>query len=191
MPNKPKYKYYKWLGWLGWIIFLAVVFATTWLAQRTPSNIDISDQTELLLPDYGLTNFITTGLDQQGRLDYQLTAQKMLHYPQANTELIEPLMSIYGEQNWYLQAQKGEISADGQEIWLQGATTLWREPEFTPLTIFSHNVHLHRPTSLATTSEFAIILTSYTQTRSYGMRAYLATEQIELLSQVKGHYELK
>ncbi len=194
----------RWLGvrysvyrWIGWIILCVIAFATTWLVQINKSieTPDSSVQNEQQRPDYTLKNFITFSMTPEGKIDSRLQAQNMLHYPKSNTKLSTPIMLFYKREqpNWHVKAEKGEITPNGEEIWLQGMTTFWREEtaDQMAMMILSKNVYFHKPTQFAESKALSIIHNNNTITQSIGMKAYLQIEQIELFSRVRGYYETK
>ncbi|MCV6638827.1 LPS export ABC transporter periplasmic protein LptC [Candidatus Albibeggiatoa sp. nov. NOAA] len=185
------------LRWTGWIMLCVIAFATTWLSQSN-KGIEATDeamQAAEEVPDYTLKKFKTYSMTPEGKIDSQLQAQSMLHYPESNTKLSVPVMLFYKQEqpNWHVQAEKGEITPNNEDIWLQGDTTFWREEtaEQTAMTILSKNVYFHKPSQFAESSEISIIRNNHTVTKSKGMKAYLQTEQVELFSRVRGHYEIK
>ncbi|WP_353570526.1 LPS export ABC transporter periplasmic protein LptC [Candidatus Albibeggiatoa sp. nov. BB20] len=185
------------LRWTGWILLCVIAFATTWLSQSNKDNDAANDmmQAEQEVPDYTLKNFTTFSMTPEGKIDSQLQAQNMLHYPESNTKLSAPIMLFYKQEqpNWHVQAEKGEITPNNEDIWLQGDTVFWREEtaEQTAMTILSKEVYFHKPSQFAESSEPSVIRNNNTITKSIGMKAYLQTEQIELFSRVRGHYEVK
>jgi lipopolysaccharide export system protein LptC len=203
-PNKPSSLKQRWqyiqhylLHWTGWLLLCVIAFATTWLSQ-TNKNTDATDSMMQLgkeVPDYTLKNFTTFSMTPDGKIDSQLQAQNMQHYPEANTKLSAPVMLFYkqAQPNWHIQAEKGEITPNNEEIWLQGDTTFWREKndKQAPMSILSKNVYFHKPSQFAQSSEFSIIHNNHTVTESIGMKAYLQTEQVELNSRVRGRYEIR
>ncbi|MEK7990409.1 MAG: LPS export ABC transporter periplasmic protein LptC [Thiotrichaceae bacterium] len=201
--DKPKTLKQRWrqvrtdvLRWSAWIVLCVIAFTTTWLSQRNnATDTNTKTQIEAKVPDYTLKNFTTFSMTPQGQIDSQLQAQSMQHYPEANTKLSAPIMLFYKQQqpNWHVQAEEGEITPDNENILLQGDTTFWREAtaKQLPMTILSKNVHFHKPSQFAESSEPSIIHNNYTETKSIGMKAYLQTEQVELFSRVRGHYEVK
>ena len=59
-----------------------------------------------------------------------------------------------------------------------------------PLKIISRNVWVRLDTGYAETAAPTTILFNNSETHSIGMRVLMPTEQIDLLSQVRGHYVL-
>ncbi|MEN8217085.1 MAG: LPS export ABC transporter periplasmic protein LptC [Pseudomonadota bacterium] len=174
--------------WGGWLVLISLALATTWLVRS--SDDDLSKQTESSLQvfDYTLKNFKSTQMDEQGQLKNQLTAETMIHYPDSNATLIAPYMVFYKEAlpTWTVRAEQGEISPDGNQVWLLGNTILGRQQ----MEIISRDVRVQLDTEHAETTAPTTIISNNAETHSVGMRVFLSTERVDLLSQVRGHYVL-
>lgn len=74
-------------------------------------------------PDYYIENFRTTGMDEHGRARYTLEAERLVHYPDDNTALLDkPHLIQYqaGREPTHAYAESGWVSADGDEVLLTG-----------------------------------------------------------------------
>ena len=97
-------------------------------------------------PDYIVTDFTTTTYDREGRPLTLLSATRMLHYPDDDTtELHAPrmLQTRPAEPRMSVTAERGTVSADGEEIFLYDNVVLVREadgerPEARLTTSFLH-----------------------------------------------------
>jgi lipopolysaccharide export system protein LptC len=69
-------------------------------------------------PDYTVDNFTLRRLDAQGKLEYSLVADAMLHYPDDDsTEVIAPRLTHVGRpQPMHLSAKRAHVSKDGNEV---------------------------------------------------------------------------
>lgn len=175
------------------IILVVLVAVTTWLLRNLEQeNLVITNSSEI--PDYTLKNFKTVRLNEQGQVQEQLTAQKMIHYEDKSTQLTTLEMIFYrqGQVYWTIQAEQGKISADGHEMWLQGQAILWWEGRLAPgrVEITSQDIYLRTDQEYAETNALTTIQSDYTQTQALGAKVFLPTKRIELLSQVRGKYEL-
>lgn len=177
-----------------WILLTTFALVTTWLVQNLEKDLSTSPQMSDHISDYTLHHFQSVQMNEQGYLKSRLMAEKMVHYLQAKTELIAPEMVFYKQQQpvWSIQAERGEISNDDNEIWLLGPAHLRR---YTPnqlqeLEIITRDVRLQRDTQYAETALATQIINVYGETHSVGMRVFIPQEQIELLSQVRGIYVL-
>jgi lipopolysaccharide export system protein LptC len=178
----------------GWILLTAFALVTTWLVQNLEKDLSTSPQMSDHIPNYTLHHFQSVQMNEQGYLKSRLMAEKMVHYLQAKTELTTPAMVFYKQQQpvWVIQAERGEISNDDNEIWLLGQTH-WQR--YTPnqlkeLEIITRDVRLQRDTQYAETASATQIISAYGETHSVGMRVFIPQEKIELLSQVRGNYVL-
>jgi lipopolysaccharide export system protein LptC len=177
--------------WLVGSILVILVAITTWLL-RTLEETGVAN--DLQNPDYTLKDFKTVRLNEQGQLQEQLVAQKMIYREDKITELFVLTIVFYrhGKIYWTVEAERGRISADGQEMWLQGQATLWSEESLKQdrVEIASQDIYLRIDQEYAETQAFTTIHSQYTQTQSVGAKVFLPDKRIELLSQVRGHYEL-
>ena len=103
-------------------------------------------------------------------------------------------MVFYKEKNptWTANAEEGEISPDGNQVWLLGHTTLQQhtQSQQEPMKIISRDVWVQLDTEYAETAAPSTIIKHNAQTNSVGMRVFMPTEKVELLSQVRGYYVL-
>ncbi len=177
-----------------WILLTTFALVTTWLVQNLEKDLSTSPQMSDHIPDYTLHHFQSVQMNEQGYLKSRLMAEKMVHYLQAKTELTTPAIVFYKHQQpiWEIQAERGEISNDDNEIWLLGQTHLRRYTlnQFQELEIITRDVRLQRDTQYAETALATQIISPYGKTHSVGMRVFIPQEKIELLSQVQGNYVL-
>jgi lipopolysaccharide export system protein LptC len=97
-------------------------------------------------PDYIVSNFTTTTYDRDGRVETVMSASRMVHYPDDDTtELFAPrvVQSRRNEPTYTVQAERGQLSQDGDEIFLYGDVLLVRgataeRPEARMTTEFLH-----------------------------------------------------
>jgi lipopolysaccharide export system protein LptC len=74
-------------------------------------------------PDYTAENFTTVAVDAQGVKLYELSARRVLHFPDDDsTELEEPYLIQYrpGLAPTHTRARRGRIPADSRDILLTG-----------------------------------------------------------------------
>jgi lipopolysaccharide export system protein LptC len=113
------------LGALG--VFAA---ATLWLQiqhqEDTPKYVVVKERHD---PDYYIENFVQTGTDETGELKYTLKAERLVHYPDDNTALLDKPHLIQYEQGkapTHTTAESGWVSADGDEVLLTGNVRITR-----------------------------------------------------------------
>ncbi len=74
-------------------------------------------------PDYYIENFTAVGMDEQGKRRYVLEAERMVHYPDDDTALLDnPHVVEYAERQppRHTYAESGWVSSNGNEILLTG-----------------------------------------------------------------------
>jgi lipopolysaccharide export system protein LptC len=109
-------------------------------------------------PDYYVVNFTTTTHNAEGAAETRMSAERMVHYPDDDTtELHEPrvLQSKPNEPRYSVRAERGQLSRDGDEVFLYGGVLLVREasehgPEARMTTEF---LHILRDRSLVRTDK--------------------------------------
>lgn len=105
-------------------VFLAFAALSAWLEYRpqAPARDDEAVERPENEPDYYIENFVSTGLDSEGR-QYVLEAVRLAHFPVDDTSLVEqPHIIQYTDEAGprHVYADTGLISADGTEILLRG-----------------------------------------------------------------------
>ena len=97
-------------------------------------------------PDYLVTNFTTTTYNRDGAVETVMSAERMVHYPDDDTtELFAPrvLQAKPHQPRFSVRAERGQLSRDGDEIFLYGDVVLVRDasehaPEARMTTEFLH-----------------------------------------------------
>ena len=81
-------------------------------------------------PDFIVERFTATKLDETGRPESTLTAERMVHYPDdATTELEDPLLVQLPERGppVRISAERGTVMKDGEEVRLYGNVVITRD----------------------------------------------------------------
>jgi lipopolysaccharide export system protein LptC len=128
---------------LGLMLALALL---TFYLERTVREDDTPPALRRHDPDYLVTNFTTTTYNRDGVAETTMSAAQMVHYPDDDTtELVSPrvVQAKPNEPRLTVRADRGQLSRDGDEIFLYGAVLLVREatpekPEGRMTTEFLH-----------------------------------------------------
>jgi lipopolysaccharide export system protein LptC len=147
-------------------------------------------------PDYVVTNFTSTTFDGEGRTLNTLSAARMVHYPDDDTtELYRPrmLQSRPNEPRMTVSAERGSVSANGEEIFLYDNVVLVREadgehPEARLTTSF---LHVLRDRSLVRTDREVLIVEDSRSLSGRGMEYDSESRVFTLLADVRGRFEPK
>jgi len=177
--------------WLGWTLLILVsAISTAWLYWQEDA-ISVRP-TDTHLADYTLHDFTLTRFDPNGMILQKLQAVQASHYPAANTQFETVEIWLYQDRQpiWYIQAERGEISEDNSELWLLGHTRLLRQTDkpTEQLEILTADVHLWQDREYLETAAPTTIINAQGTTKGVGMQAWLATRQLQLISQVQGFY---
>jgi len=144
--------------------------------------------------DYTMTGFTLTTMDEDGATQYRLTSAQLIHYEgDATAQFEQPDVTIYGKglPVWHIVSDQGELTAAGDEVHLLGNVTITKinqDGTQPAVTIFTKNLWLYPEQELAQTDEGVEIKQPSGTLWGTGMRANLAAQQFELLSDVRGWY---
>lgn len=167
-----------------------LALGSAWLVARLDTGVTQDPGTPAGdVPDLYMVNFTTTTMNQQGRPDRRLSAERMAHFPATGIqEFVRPHLSLYQESGepWQVSSERGVLSADGDELMLLGEVDIWRNnPDGTlGIRIETSDVRVLPDTEYAETDDSALITTASGRTSGVGMRAFLKQERVELLSEV-------
>jgi lipopolysaccharide export system protein LptC len=124
---------------------LALALLTFYL-ERTVREEDAPPALRRHDPDYLVSNFTTTTFDRDGAVETVMSAERMVHYPDDDTtELFSPrvVQAKPHQPRFSVRAERGQLSRDGDEIFLYGDVLLVRDaaadaPEARMTTEFLH-----------------------------------------------------
>jgi lipopolysaccharide export system protein LptC len=124
---------------------LALALLTFYL-ERTVREEDAPPALRRHDPDYLVSNFTTTTYDRDGAVETVMSAERMVHYPDDDTtELFSPrvVQAKPHQPRFSVRAERGQLSRDGDEIFLYGDVLLVRDaaadaPEARMTTEFLH-----------------------------------------------------
>lgn len=179
------------LSALSLILTIAVV---TWMwisGQGLPSVLD-KPSAENTTPDFVITQVSSQQFDEQGQLKYTLRAKALEHYPSGISHLTLPQLEFNdtNQSVWKISALTGEVNDLTHQAALNQQVLL-RQPhaktgQHWQLTTEHLSIDLDH--SLVETDQPVRIKHSLGLLEAQGMRSNLATHQIDLLAQVRGHY---
>lgn len=180
--------------------FYAAVLAllSWWLVKLTDSE-PTSDRASHVAhsAEYFSHDYVKWEMDESGQLKSKLVAKAMRHYgDDGTTHLQQPVLTLMNPETppWVISSETGIVSADGQQILLNGKAMADRAgaPGFKPLRINSSNFTVQPARELAVTDDWAELLSPPDRTEGVGMQLnYGSPIQIQLFSKVRGRYGLK
>ena len=128
------------MNWPERIIIFTIVIVlggiTAWMQM---SFLEESTNEELVLaeshdPDYYIENFTAVGMDINGERQYVLEAERMVHFPDDDTSLLDkPHVIQYepGRAPTHIYSETGWVSANGDEVILTGNVRVIRGRDST------------------------------------------------------------
>jgi|APLak6261660231_1056022.scaffolds.fasta_scaffold37427_2 lipopolysaccharide export system protein LptC len=145
--------------------------------------------------DYFSKGYTKFEMNELGKLTKKLIADQVTHYSDDDTtHTVNPLMFFYNDKTppWVINAQTGILSADGNNLLLNGKSIISRAKAegIRELTINTSNLRVKIDTSYAETNEWAELTSPPNITTGIGMKmVFVAPIHLELLANVKGKYE--
>jgi len=176
------------------LALMVVLAALTFYIDRTVRDDGTRPALRRHDPDYLVANFTSTTYNSAGAPESILSAAKMIHYPDDDTtELVEPrvVQQKSSDSRVTVSAMRGQISRDGDDIFLYDNVVLVREaaaerPEARLSTSFLHVV---QDRSLARTDRDVFMQEGPRSLSGRGMQYDYGTGRLELLANVRGEFE--
>ncbi len=176
------------------ILLVLLSLGSHWLITSPPENPSVVSEEHKM--DYYVNNFTTTRMSEDGKPFRQLSAKRMVHYPDDDTtELTAPLITMFegDTPEWEIWSEAGWLSGDGDLLLLQGKVIIERPQTATqkPVHLVTSNLRVQPNQNYAETEEVITINTSSNRITSKGMKAWLKDPmRIKFLANVRGKYEV-
>jgi len=117
-------------------VVIALVGFTAWMQSgllgEPEDNNEVSVENHD--PDYYIENFTAIGMDTDGNRQYMLEAERMVHFPDDDTSLLDkPHVIQYetGRAPTHIYSETGWVSANGDEVKLTGNVRVIRGRDST------------------------------------------------------------
>jgi lipopolysaccharide export system protein LptC len=190
------------LGWMQrlreWALLLpllAILGATYWLNQQVQPLPTEPDGRKRHDPDFIVSKFAATTMNEKGMPRFILSAQKMVHYPDNDSTHLENLLlsSLYSDQPpVYTSARQGEISSKGNEVFLRDQVKLVRAANASQSEMTFNTTYLHvlPDFGLMETDRPVTMTDAHTAIQAVGMKFDNNARIIKLLAQVRSQHEI-
>ena len=180
-----------WSALLPPFLLLAAAYWLNQLVQPLPPAMDSSKRHD---PDFIVSKFIATTLNEQGTPRFKIAAQKMLHYPgDDSTHLEAPqLTSLHPDHPaLYASAIKGTISGKGDEIFLHDEVKIVRaaNAKQSELVFTTTYLHVIPDLDLADTDQLVTMTNAGNKINAVGMQMDNKARTVKLLAQVRSEHE--
>lgn len=177
------------------VFLLIVVLMMAWLYYLTINKPQVSSKKPHV---QGQAEGLTVHqFDETGRLHYQGTATKAIHYTTDNTRFYQPklklAMKASTSEPWYAASDQAFVWSGNNHVFLSGHVQLWRHKgqHNRALTFQTSEIDLYTKTHMAETDKDVTISEPGTKnvTTATGMRGNWQQETMYLLSNVMSIYE--
>jgi LPS export ABC transporter protein LptC len=177
------------------IILLALLAAFSWIVSRQPAEDQAAPVQGLdTRLNYALHDFRGRLLNDLGEIAFEIEAPLLRNDAASGIGTVErPEIRIQQEaEEWYITAESAVIASDRERVTLEGAVTMVRNNEITgeQLDIATRDVVLDVTPRTASTESDVIIRQSGNRLDATGMRLDMINDRVELLSEVRAHYEV-
>ena len=180
--------------WSALLPLLLLLAATYWLNQQVQPLPPKPDRSKLHDPDFIISKFSATTLNEQGVPRFLVSAQKMMHYPDDDSTLLdEPQLSSFnaGRPPVYAFARQGEVSSKGDEIFLRDEVKLVRAASATQseMTFTTPYLHVIPDRDLADTDRPVTMADAHNSVHAVGMQFDNKARKMKLLAQVRSQLD--
>ena len=178
---------------LGLMLALALL---TFYLERTVREEDSPPAARRHDPDYLVSKFTTTTYNREGAVETVMSAERMVHYPDDDTtELFEPrVVQTKPQQPRYsVRAERGQLSRDGDEIFLYGSVLLVRDasPERPEARMTTEFLHILRERGLVRTDREVKIVEGVNSLFGRGMEYNNESRELLLRSDVQAVFGIQ
>lgn len=180
--------------WLPLLPLLLLLAATYWLNQQVQPLPAKTVRSGLGEPDFVISNISATSINEHGTPRFILAARKVTHHPADDSTLLdEPhLTSLYADRPpVYTSAKQGEISSEGDEIFLRGEVKLVRAggARQSEQSFATDYLHVVPDLDLADTDRPVVLKDAHNVVHAVGMEIDNKARMVKLLSQVRSQHE--
>jgi lipopolysaccharide export system protein LptC len=178
------------------LLMLSLAALTFWLERTVREEEGAHPSLRRHDPDYIIDNLKYTRYNALGAVESTLAAAKMLHYPDDDsTDLIAPqlVQTKTDKPRMTVTAERGAVSADGEEIFLYDNVVLVRDgsAERSETRMRTDFLHLARGGAVAITDRDVVITEEARVLSGRGMEYHTESQELFLRERVRGRYEAK
>ncbi len=178
-----------------WICILLIMLASSgWYFARSKPSLTLDAQTLSKTYDTIIYDLRVRQFDTQGQLTHWLQTPQLTHIPENNIhELKTPYIKVTqkNEASWEIHAQEAIAVQGGKQVTFRKKVIISKQNDnHSPeTTLKTEEITYFPKDQLATTLKDVTFVQSGNQVQSTGMKAYLAENRIQLLSNARGIYD--
>lgn len=133
-------------------------------------------------------------VNEHGRLQYRVLAERMEHFPyDGHAELVRPVLHVFknDQPTWQIESEQGEVSSGYTTVRLLGQVEIRRleGSGSRPLSIVTSDLLIKPQEKTATTENTTVIQSGRYRLESVGLQADFTNNQLELKSRVRGRID--
>ena len=145
--------------------------------------------------DFYVVNATTVQYQADGKLHYQMTADKLEHIKSSDISLLtSPFLHLYRgtELPWQVSSERAEVAPEGKEVELIDNVRVERtDAKGRPTILTTSRLTVIPDKEYAQTQQAVRIVAANGVTTAQGMKAYLNDGRMLLLSNVRGQHEVR
>ncbi len=181
-------------AWSALLPLLLLLAAAYWLNQQVQPLPTIPDSSKRHDPDFIVSQFSATTLNEQGAPRFTISAQQMLHYPDDDSTHLEAprFTSLTAERPALtVTAKRGTISGKGDEIFLHDEVKIVRAASTgqSELVFTTSYLRIIPDRDLADTDQAVTMTDAHNSISAVGMQLDHKARVITLLAQVSSAHE--
>ncbi|MFV8835888.1 LPS export ABC transporter periplasmic protein LptC [Aquisalimonas sp.] len=183
--------------WTFRIVAVILLVAVGWwvLDEDTHEPLEVDPEDAEQRPDYFMETFTMHATSDEGTPTYQVVSPRMEHFQGRDLWLMDrPEITYFVESGepWHLRAERGRATNNVENVHLQGEVEIRRAggSDNLPANVDTSEVHLEPERRYAETDRHAVYWRDGARIEGVGVRAYLDRELVELLSEVRGRYDV-
>ncbi|UZJ44820.1 LPS export ABC transporter periplasmic protein LptC [Marinimicrobium sp. C6131] len=184
------------LTWVG--LFLLIALVAVW--DYSPEDLlRAPPETQARFPQAFMIASETRRYDPEGQLQYRMLSARADHFqhlpnrssPRDYSLIQAPDVTVFGEDAlpWQLTARLGRSDATGETLVFTGDVRAWQQNANGITDITTPELQVEPNRQFAQTDKAVTMRSPQGRHDAVGMRADLAEDHIELLSEVRGTYE--
>lgn len=181
-------------AWFPIVLLAAFAALTFWLDRQLQPAEQFGDGKTRHDPDYIVEHLLATRIGAEGIPRYTLSANRMLHYPDDDTTVLEtPKLVNFANASATVTvtSKNATLSSDGKNVYLTDDVHLVRSAyaDNNELTVRTSYLHIIPDADLAITDKPVEISDMNTLITSVGLEFNNQTRILKLLSNVRSSYE--
>jgi len=180
--------------WLPLVIAGLLAAVSFWLGRlaQVPVSMDMGGFGHD--PDYIVEAFQATAFDIAGKPRYRLSAEKMTHYMDDDTTVLEQprfLREISGQPTWRAASSRGLVSSNGENVHLLDDVRIERDDggQSPPLVLTTDYLWVIPEADILRTDKPVTLRQGASQVVAGGMEVDGKQRTLEFAGRVKGIYE--